>query len=135
MVKCIINHDNRVFWYYFDILTFQKITLITFPIHRIMIVFFERNTFGNFRAIFTPVHFIFLLFGAFRVQLATFLLPDNSFDFGSLCLISPLPSALNIHKAPLTGPLSVIASLIISLLPLPSSSRPGRQACCGTTTE
>ena len=33
-------------------------------------------------------------------------------------LFFPLPSALNIHKVPLTGPLSVIASLIISLLPL-----------------
>ena len=31
----------------------------------------------------------------------------------------PLPSALNIHKAPLTGPLSVIASLIIRQKPLP----------------
>ena len=51
-LRCIINHDNRVFRY---ILTYWlfRITFITFPIHGIMIVFFKRNTFGYFRDIFT----------------------------------------------------------------------------------
>ena len=116
---CIINHDNRVFQY---ILTYWlfKITFITFPIHGIMIVFFKRNTFGYFRVIFIPVYCMFLLFGAFRIQLATFLLSWKFFWFWfNFSLFFPLPSALNIHKAPLTGPLFVTASLIISLLPLP----------------
>ena len=84
-----------------------------------MIVFFKRNTFGYFRVIFTPFYCIFLLFGASESNLRRFFSPENSFDFDSIVLFFPLPSALNIHKAPLTGPLSVIASLIISLLQLP----------------
>ena len=96
-----------------------KITFITFPIHGIMIVFFKRNTFGYFRVIFTPVYCIFLLFGAFRIKLAMFLVSWKFFWFWFNSSLFPLPSALNIHKASLTGPLSVIASLIISLLPLP----------------
>ena len=84
-----------------------------------MVVFFKRNTFGYFRVIFTPVYCIFLLFSAFRSNLRRFFSPKSSFDFDSIFLFFHLPSTLNIHKAPLTGPLFVIGSLIISLLPLP----------------
>ena len=84
-----------------------------------MIVFFKRNTFGHFRVIFTPVYCIFLFSVLSESNLRRFFSPESSFHFDSIFLFFPLPSALNIYKAPLTGPLSVIASLVISPLPLP----------------
>ena len=118
MVRCIINHDNWLSWH---ILTcwLSKITFITFLIHGIMILFFKWNTFGYFRVTFTPVYFIFLLSVLSESNLRRFFSSECYFDFDSLLPFFPLPSALNIHKVPLTGPLSVIASLIISLLALP----------------
>ena len=109
---------TECFCIYVDILTF-KITFITFRIHGIMIVFFKRNTFGYFRVIFTPSTVSSFFSVLSESNLRCFFSPESSFDFDSIFLLFPLPSALNIHKASLTGPRSIITSLIISLLPLP----------------
>ena len=67
-----------------------------------MIVFFKKNTFGHFRVV-TPqstVSSFFLVLS--ESNLRRFFSPESSFDFDSIVLFFPLPSALNIHKAPLT---------------------------------
>ena len=84
-----------------------------------MILFFKRNTFGYFRVTFTPVYLIFPRSMLSESNLRRIFSPECYFDSDSLLPFFPLPSALNIHKVLFTGPLSVTASVIISLPPLP----------------
>ena len=91
----------------------SKILLITVAVHRVMLIFLPQNPFA-------AVNFIHFLFFIFLFSTFFFFLFVTIFWWFLYLFVRLFPwSALKIQRDPSTGPLSVIASLIMSRPPLP----------------